>query len=592
MTLAHERADGRSLVSRHPDRPDLPLSLADAAGNRVDYSYDDGGRLLRAYSRAFDRDIETRTYHPDGSLASATDGRGATTGYHYDGRGRLAAIDPPEPLGQIRFAYDDDSHVVQVTHGNGQRVGFTYDASGRLVEVRDDDTGQVLGDFAHDSAGNLTHRSGPGWSESIQWRDGRRIGSVRREGREVEQVGYRHTASGALAAQLDLNGTTTYGYDVAGRLAVLDDPFGGRTSFEYDGAGRRTATVFAGGGSQRTEYDALGRPVRLVVADGRGDPVHTVSYDYGGGALLAARTVDGVTTEYAYDGLGRVVRAGDEEFGYDLANNLIRLGGTTFDVNDAGQHVRFGETVLGYDRSGNFVDEVNPTVRFTYSPTNQTRTGSVDGRQVVDIRYDGLDNREPRRIHETTLDGRSVTHVLHRTSLGIVRVTDDVPTAFVREPSGRLIGLRTADGTRYQAVTDHQGSVLALLATDGTLAATYTYSAFGAVTATSGVAAVNPFRYLGAYQLLRGAHFLECRIYNGAWGRFTQPDPRHQARAPYTFADNDPVNLGNPARTNFWATLSRPPREAVAAFHGTPPPPTTFLGTGIPFITRRGDDND
>ena len=48
---------------------------------------------------------------------------------------------------------------------------------------------------------------------------------------------------------------------------------------------------------------------------------------------------------------------------------------------------------------------MNPTVRFTYSPTNQTRTGTVEGTQVVDIRYDGLDNREPRRITETTVDG-------------------------------------------------------------------------------------------------------------------------------------------------------------------------------------------
>jgi RHS repeat-associated protein len=327
-----------------------------------------------------------------------------------------------------------------------------------------------------------------------------------------------------------------------------------------------------------------------VVSDNAGAELLAVTYDYGAVALLQSKIVNGEKTDYAYDGLGRVVRAGDVEYRYDKANNLIQSGATTFEVNAAGQHVRFGETVLGYDGAGNFFDEINPTGRFTYSPTNQTRTGVFNGQQVVDIRYDGLDNREPRHINETTVNGDTVIHVLHRTILGITRVTDDdVAADFVRDPDGRLITLRTADGTRYHAVTDHQGTVLALLDADGGLAATYTYSAFGAVTATTGAAAVNPFRYLGAYQLLRGAHFLECRIYNGVWGRFTQPDPRNQARAPYTFADNDPVNLGNPARTSFWATLARPVRQAEAAFRGVPAAPTPFIGTGIPAITLRED---
>lgn len=591
---------------RHPEHPQLPTSLIDVAGNRVDYSYDDAGRLLSVHSEALSRVIESRTYHPDGSLASATDGRGATTRYAYDDSGRLVAIVPPEPLGEVRFSYHDGSRVAQVTHGNGQRVGFAYDAAGNLTAVTDDDTGQTLGTFSYDSHGNLVQRSGPGWSQTISWEDGRPTGSVRREGDEVEEVHYTYTGSGRLATITDITvgsatsarsgtqrRTTGYAYDSEGRLASLVDPDGGKTVFEYDAAGRRTATIFEGVGAQRTEYDALDRPVSLVVTNTKGTVLYSVTYDYGDGALLAAKDVNGVVTEYAYDGLGRLIRAGDVEYAYDEANNLVRIGPATLEVNQAGQHVRFDQTILGYDRSGNFVDEVNPTGRFTYSPTNQTRTGIFGGRQVVDLRYDSLDHSEPRRITETTLDGRTVTHVLHRSVLGITRVTDDgVPTDFVREPSGRLVSLRAADGSRFHAITDHQGSVLALLDPAGSVAATYSYSAFGAVTGTTGAAAVNPFRYLGAYQLLRGAHLFQCRIYNGFWGRFTQPDPRRQARSPYTFADNDPVNLGNPARTNFWATLSRPPREAIAAFFGAPAKPTPLIGTGIPSITRREEDHE
>ena len=147
----------------------------------------------------------------------------------------------------------------------------------------------------------------------------------------MEEARYTYTGSGSLATHTDATGATGYGYDVEGRLGWVADPGGGRTTFGYDAAGRRTETVFASGSSQRTEYDGLGRPVSLVAADPRGVPVLTVTYDYGEGALLRARTVNSVTTEYAYDGLGRVIRAGEVEFGYDEANNLVRIGATTFD---------------------------------------------------------------------------------------------------------------------------------------------------------------------------------------------------------------------------------------------------------------------
>ena len=252
----------------------------------------------------------------------------------------------------------------------------------------------------------------------------------------------------------------------------------------------------------------------------------------------------------------------------------MRLGDVRFTLNAAGQVSRFGETEFGYDGAGNFTDEVNPTGSFSYSTTHQVRTGVFGGRQVVDITYDGLGVEMARRITETDLDGVTVTHVLTWSELGVLRAVDDgVPTDFVRRPDGTLLAVITSDGRHYWAVTDHRGSVLALVDERGAVAARYRYTPHGAVTASGAAAAVNPFRFLGAYQLRRSAHLLDHRLYNGFWGRFTQPDPTRRSYAPYTSRDNDPVNVGTWTRHDFWAALAGPPERAVDAFLPALPEP-------------------
>jgi RHS repeat-associated protein len=94
-------------------------------------------------------------------------------------------------------------------------------------------------------------------------------------------------------------------------------------------------------------------------------------------------------------------------------------------------------------------------------------------------------------------------------------------------------------------VTDYQGSVVALLSTTGTLAATYRYDPYGGNTATGTAAGDNPFHYLGQYQY--GAEMLlGYRWYFPGWGRFLTPDPTGQETNHYAYAKNDPINSSDP----------------------------------------------
>ncbi|GAA1522112.1 hypothetical protein GCM10009677_63780 [Sphaerisporangium rubeum] len=568
--------------------PGLPTALRDPAGAEVRLSHDTAGRPVRIDAPGRAEPLETRAYEPvHGRLAARTDGNGATTTYAYDDAGNLVTVTPPEPLGAVRYRYDRLSRVTGVTAGDGRRTGYRHDAAGRLTEVTDEDSGDVLVSLSYDALGRVSRRSGPGWSQEYRWtrtaRGNRLTRAVRTApGEPAEEVRYEYGPDGELTALTTLTAltraeeTTRYAYDPAGRLATVTAPGGQVARFTHDAAGRVTE-VDLGAAIQKITYDASGRRTGLTVTGPGGTPL-SAEYGYGtAGAdhdVLLRAVVDGEVTEYAYDGLKRLARAGDVTYEYDAAHNLVRLGDVRFTVNAAGQVTLFGETEFTYDGAGHFAEEVNPTGSFTYSATGQTVTGVFGGQKVVDVAYDGLDQRTPRRITETTVDGRTVTHVLTWSELGAIRVLDDgVATGFVRTPDGALLAVVTSAGRHHWAVTDQHGSVLALVDEKGEIAARYRYTPHGAVTATGDAAAANPFRFRGAYQLLRSAYVLDDHLYNGRWGRFTQPDPTGQAYAPYTFGDNDPVNAGTWTRAGLWTALAGPPERVTAAFFPTPPEP-------------------
>ncbi|MGW4593535.1 RHS repeat-associated core domain-containing protein [Amycolatopsis thermoflava] len=142
-----------------------------------------------------------------------------------------------------------------------------------------------------------------------------------------------------------------------------------------------------------------------------------------------------------------------------------------------------------------------------------------------------------------------------QSALGITKVTDNgVRAAYARDAKGTPITME-ADantGTRYNLISDYQGSVVALLDTTGNLAATYTYDPYGATTATGPAADANYLRWLGVYELRGGAYLTGYRYYNPTWARFTQPDPTHQEPNPYAYAQGDPVNGADPSGAYSW----------------------------------------
>lgn len=536
--------------------PHLPTSIKDPAGNEVTREYDAAGNLTKVRSTPLAADLEVRTYTgPKSLLDTVRNANGQVTRFGYDQAGNPTSVTPPAPMGITRYTYDSLSRITSVTDGNNKRIDYGYDKLDRVVSVSTN--GTVLQTNTYDALGNLSSRSYGGVTSRFTY-DARPTGSqvtsaVRTQGASTETVSYGYDKTGNLTSLTDPAGTATYRYDAANRLTSLADPFGQTTTFGYDDADNRTSTTFPGAGTQTNAYDASNRMTGLTVKNAAGTELLQAAYSFttAGGTdsdKMQSKTIAGTTTAYTYDSLQHLTKAGATTFTVDKADNITNLGGTAHVVNGADQLTSVGATNLNYDAAGNITGATNPSASYEYSPTNQMLRGVTDGTQTFSASYDTIDQTQPRTITEK-VGGVSTTHVFTHTALGTSTVNvGGTRISVTRDPDGRLVTEKVGT-TRYNLITDHQGSVLALLDTAGALAATYTYTPYGGATGTGAAAGTNPFRYVGGYTLKGGLTLFGYRYYNSSWGRFTAPDPTHQERNQYAYGKSDPINRSDPTGT-------------------------------------------
>jgi YD repeat-containing protein len=79
---------------------------------------------------------------------------------------------------------------------------------------------------------------------------------------------------------IDPGGRTTYGYDAAGRIDHLANPWGERTSWTYDAASRPTVQRLGNGTRASYSYDAAGQVTRISNRKSDGTVLSQVDYAY------------------------------------------------------------------------------------------------------------------------------------------------------------------------------------------------------------------------------------------------------------------------------------------------------------------------
>jgi RHS repeat-associated protein len=338
------------------DAGDRLTSRTDAKSRQTLYDYDPAGRLERVTDRR--GQVTTYTYDDDNRIVSVTRPEGVTR-YSYDAGGRVREVS--EPAGTIVYEYDTVDRLIRESQTNGGTtniVEYAYDALDRRTSRTVVGVAGEVTSYGYDRANRLTSIVYRGQTTTIEYdangRVTRRIlpNDIRQEFAYDEAdrllaLGYKNPDDSTIE-------TIAYGYDAAGRRVsesrstnpLPDSAF----TAQYDEADRMTSiTLTATGQTFVLGYDENGNLVSKLES---GSPANQVSYTWdsrnrltgvSGPALAAsfeydamgrriARTVNGVTTRYIYDGLqalGEVINGVHVGLltGLDLDEAIARYSG-------------------------------------------------------------------------------------------------------------------------------------------------------------------------------------------------------------------------------------------------------------------------
>ncbi len=279
----------------------------------------------------------------------------------------------------------------------------------------------------------------------------------------------------------DSNGNrVTATYNAGGQLTKLTEALtGDATNFTYNAAGDVATRTDAVGRVATYTYDAGGQHLVRVTS-----PQGAIDYTYVTGqgaarehALASVTGFDGVTTSYAYDALGRLVReqvgsgAGAivENYAYDSAGKFTATDGagkiTTTFRTALGQVARAIDadgdvTSAAYDASGRLVSLTDPLGLKSKSIFGAN--GLLEGSIAADKTKTSLTFGDLRRVTSVTDAGGDVTQLGY-------------------DARGNLLSKILPDGSTDRLEYDTAGRVIAATDANGERT-TFTYNAAGLLT--------------------------------------------------------------------------------------------------------------
>ncbi|WP_240416786.1 S8 family serine peptidase [Paenibacillus periandrae] len=305
MQLQHVyEYDGNGQMTRHQDPKGQVfkqtynnrgfLTKMEAPDETQDYTYDAAGRRTSmkdatgttGYSyKANSKELETVTY-PDGK----------TIGYAYDSRGNRSSTRDPFQNTNYSF-YDQRNRLQAVSTSSDRNVTGAYEGSysyfnNNLLKTIQQPGSLTSYTYEGVKLQTLTQNSGGGTNQYTYGYDGNQN---------------MNSINGTLGARNpSAPFQESFTYDDVNRIATASQSIQGQTpnplqeSYTYTNRGNRETMQTNRGvniSGDQYVYDSLNR-LKQVIKDGGS----TISYSYNGDGLMVARTENGDTTKYYYDG--------------------------------------------------------------------------------------------------------------------------------------------------------------------------------------------------------------------------------------------------------------------------------------------------
>lgn len=282
------------------------------------YEHDPGGALLRVIKTPPEGKPVIVQFGDRGRHMTMSDD-GGSVDYLYDDFGRLKEVFRKGGPA-VSYEYDTQDRVSRLQVGELYRVDYTYDFLGRLEAVKMP-SGTIL--FEYGTGQGRIVRTLPNGIKTI-WEyepNGqlRRIVHVDKESMILAEYTYQYRPDGLIESIRDRssrgNVTTTYQYDLTGRLVMAKMSSGEEYRYEYDSLGNRTIAAQAGSPPRLCEADPVGR---LTSTNGK-----PCAHDASGN--LSALPSGGKEERFTYtsDGLLKTARDGTVSYRYDGNGRLI-----------------------------------------------------------------------------------------------------------------------------------------------------------------------------------------------------------------------------------------------------------------------------
>lgn len=435
--LEHER--GRSVDIEHVDGRVAVLRGSD--GRRVEYAYDDRGRLVsvtdavgtRAYGWNDDDLVVTvtsaagvvevdNTYDAQRRVTQQVSPHGRTVRFAYL-PGRVTVVSDPDGTRSNSYIADAKGRLVGVVDSDDHRQSMSYDPYGNLVSATERDGSVTV--HAYDERGRKTRTVTPaGGDITYGYDDQDRVTTVVTEAGAVVTYEYLGDDRDPSVVIDPVGGRTELTWS-AGLLKRVVDPTGVTITLEHDAFGELVATTNAVGDTARIEYDAAGRPVAGV-------------------------SPSGARTEYRYDAAGLLVARQDPD----------------------GAVWRFEHTAGG--RTSAVIDPLGARTEYTWSVDGELHTVTDPLGRTTTQTYD--DQAELARLE---VPGGAVWTFAHDGLSRLLAVTDPTGATWRREydVNGGLSATIDPTGVRQEIAADVQTGVATLR--DAFTAATVRFDAYG-----------------------------------------------------------------------------------------------------------------